>query len=73
MGVEAKDLKIGGQYLLEHQRFGQATVRVLWVCKDAEWVDVEVEGGELVGCDFVAGVGDVKRVRSWHSVFLVTG
>lgn len=71
MAVEISDLVVGGQYVLRHNRFGTATVRVMSV--GAEWVEVEIEGGTLRGKSDQWGPGETKSVRASQCVFSVTG
>lgn len=59
----------GLKYMLNHSRFGRATVKVLHV--DETWADCEVLSGTMrgMGRGAVWGPGDTKTVRIEHGVW----
>ena len=59
----------GQKYMLNHCRFGRATVKVLRV--DETWADCDVLSGTMrgMGRGAVWGPGDTKTVRIEHGVW----
>jgi len=55
------------KYMLHHERFGTAIVKVRSV--DEIWCDVEIVSGQLVGMTETWVKGDVKTVRLSHCIF----